>query len=218
MGIIDKFENKEPYHTIDCIQLDAAFEKFHRNYDQNPLFNGKKLSDFNFNILKNEFIIHKKNFEDDSYRGTTKRYSKKDKLELWKCYFDEYINSFNKMTEVLPKSIVTVYIGRHAIELGLKYLIIKKSNVVKKEHNLGILAKEVSCLYNLDDLKDNNLESFESFCSFYCNNIEGNNTEYFKYPEYKSLNIFNGNHLDIEWLSYNFAIIILKIKYIDNLN
>ena len=60
MGIIDKFENKEPYHTIDCIQLDATFEKFHRNYDQNPLFNGKKLSDFNFNILKNEFIIHKK--------------------------------------------------------------------------------------------------------------------------------------------------------------
>ena len=108
MGIIDKFENKEPYHTIDCIQLDAAFEKFHRNYDQNPLFNGKKLSDFNFNILKNEFIIHKKNFEDDSYRGTTKRYSKKDKLELWKCYFDEYINSFNKSSSQHIENTITL--------------------------------------------------------------------------------------------------------------
>ena len=52
----------------------------------------------------------------------------------------------------------------------------------------------------------------------YCNNIEGNHSEYFRYPEYKNGRTFAGTNLDIQWLLYNFALILLKLQHLDNEN
>ena len=41
--------------------------------------------------------------------------------------------------------------------------------------------------------------------------LEGDNVEYFRYPEYSRRTYFAGNQLDIEWLFYNFALILLKL-------
>ena len=35
--------------------------------------------------------------------------------------------------------------------------------------------------------------------------------EYFRFPEYKQNHYFAGDFLDIKWLSYNIALIILKL-------
>ena len=42
------------------------------------------------------------------------------------------MNSFDLLTEPLPYSIVTAYIGRQAIEIGLKYLLFLKTEKVSK--------------------------------------------------------------------------------------
>lgn len=47
--------------------------------------------------------------------------------------------------------------------------------------------------------------------------IEGGNPEYFRYPEYKSSQYFAGNCLDAKWLSYNFALILLKLLHLADL-
>lgn len=49
------------------------------------------------------------------------------------------------------------------------------------------------------------------FCNCYSKMLEGDNVEYFRYPEYSRKRYFAGNRLDIEWLSYNFALILLKL-------
>ena len=67
----------------------------------------------------------------DSFNGTEKDFKKADRIELWKNYWLEYVNAFDKLTNILPKSIVTAYTGRQAIELGFKYLLVQKD--VKEE-------------------------------------------------------------------------------------
>lgn len=59
-----------------------------------------------------------------------------------------------------------------------------------------------------------NMEEIPDFCEKYCQMIEGENVEYFRYPEYGKNTYFAGNQLDIEWLSYNFALIILKLLHL----
>ena len=63
-----------------------------------------------------------------------------DRIILRKSYWLEYINAFDKLTEILPDSIVTVFIGRQAVEIGFKYLLLKKTKQVIKEHNLQVLS------------------------------------------------------------------------------
>lgn len=55
------------------------------------------------------------------------------------------------------------------------------------------------------------------FCNCYSKMLEGDNVEYFRYPEYSRKRYFAGNRLDIEWLSYNFALILLKLLQFANL-
>lgn len=55
------------------------------------------------------------------------------------------------------------------------------------------------------------MENVDSFCKTFCEYIEGGNVEYFRFPEYSGNTYFAGNRLDIEWLSRNFALIILKL-------
>lgn len=39
----------------------------------------------------------------------------------------------------------------------------------------------------------------------------------YRYPEYKSSQYFAGNCLDAKWLSYNFALILLKLLHLADL-
>lgn len=57
----------------------------------------------------------------------------------------------------------------------------------------------------------------DSFCKMFCEYIEGGYAEYFRFPEYKKQNYFAGNHLDMRWLSYNLALIILKLIHLIDL-
>ena len=153
----------------------------------------------------------------DAFNGTEQGYKKADRIELWKFYWLEYINAFDQLTHVLPKSVVTVYIGRQAIELGFKYLLVQK-NVVEKDlktHNLKELA---DLLWSKYLINEKYMEYVTSFCDSYCRMIEGENPEYFRYPEYNKSAYFAGNQLDIKWLSYNFALIILKLLHLAGLD
>lgn len=134
----------------------------------------------------------------------------KDKITLWKSYWLEYINVFDKLTEILPNSVVTAFIGRQAIELGLKYLLLNKTGDFDKTHDLKTLCDS---LYSKCNIKDNYMENIGVFCEKYCRDLEGEMPEYFRYPEYKENKFFSGNRLDIKWLSYNFALIILKLLH-----
>ena len=61
------------------------------------------------------------------------------------------------------------------------------------------------------------MEGIREFCKSYCEYIEGGNVEYFRYPEYTESTYFAGNRLDIEWLIYNFTLIILKLVHFADL-
>ena len=57
-----------------------------------------------------------------SFNGTEQNLKKDDRILLWESYWLEYINAFDNLINSLPNSVVTIYIGRQAIEIGLKYL------------------------------------------------------------------------------------------------
>ena len=200
----------------DALQLDGAYSVAHINYGKSPLFNGVESRDIAKYSRKNS-ISSMEHVEDvleslTVFNGTEKEYKKADRIELWKNYWLEYINAFDKLTYVLPKSVVTVYIGRQAIELGFKYLLLQK-NVIEKDlktHNLKELA---DLLWSEYLINEEYMETIPDFCEGYCKMIEGGNAEYFRYPEYNKSTYFAGNQLDIEWLSYNFALIILKLLH-----
>ena len=58
----------------------------------------------------------------------------------------------------------------------------------------------------------------ETFCEKYDKCIENGYAEYFRFPEYKQSEYFTGTFLDIRWLSYNFALIILKLLHFAGLD
>lgn len=130
----------------DILQLDGAYSVAHINYGESPLFNNIDGRNIAKNSRKNS-LSSMGHIDDvlgslDAFNGTEQGYKKADRIELWKFYWLEYINAFDQLTHVLPKSVVTVYIGRQAIELGFKYLLVQK-NVVEKDlktHNLKELA------------------------------------------------------------------------------
>mgnify|MGYP002106065797 CR=1 FL=1 len=209
----------ENFNYTEIIELDGAFSTAHINYGKSPIFNNISSKNFAEKSRKNS-ISSKKNIEEVlkyiySFDGTEKNLKKEDKILLWKNYWLEYINAFNNLINILPNSIVTIYVGRHAIEIGIKYLLLKKIGYVKNEHNLGILS---NLLFEKYDIKDNYMNHVKEFCSDYCEFIEGNNAEYFRYPEYKNNCFFAGNNLDIEWISCNFSLILLKLIHFSNLD
>ena len=114
----------------DVLQLDGAFSAAHINYGKSPEFNGVDSKNVAKNSRKNS-ISSKNHIEDifealNSFNGTEKDFKKADRIELWKNYWLGYVNAFDKLTNILPKSIVTAYTGRQAIELGFKYLLVQK--------------------------------------------------------------------------------------------
>ena len=109
----------------DILQVDGAFSACHINYGKSLKFNGADSKNMAQNSRKNSLTEngHIDDLEAVQYdfNGTEKDFKKQDIILLWEKYWLEYINAFNKLVAELPDSIVTVYVGRHAIELGFKY-------------------------------------------------------------------------------------------------
>jgi len=203
----------------EMIQLDGAFSKVHINYGKSPKFNGKDAPKMAISSIENN-ISNKDNIFNAtdniySFNGTERNLKKEDRIMLWKSYWLEYINAFSKLTSILPESIVTVYVGREAIEIGLKYLLLKKNGIVRKIHDLGKLSELLFLEYKISD---SYMLYIDEFCSIFSNYIEGKNVEYFRYPEFKGGSYFAGNKLDIRWISYNFALITLKLIHFAGLD
>ncbi len=54
----------------------------------------------------------------------------------------------------MPDSVVTINVGRQAVEIGFKYLIVKKNGEIRKSdrtHNLSELADTVFKEYSIND-------------------------------------------------------------------
>ena len=202
----------------DILQVDGAFSACHINYGKSLKFNGADSKNMAQNSRKNSLTEngHIDDLEAVQYdfNGTEKDFKKQDIILLWEKYWLEYINAFNKLVAELPDSIVTVYVGRHAIELGFKYLMTKKNIKIEKDHDLKELYKKLDAVEKIDE---DYMEYVDTFCEKYCKYIEGGNPEYFRYPEYKSSQYFAGNCLDAKWLFYNFALILLKLLHLADL-
>lgn len=217
MNIFKTFDEEINYK--DIIQLDGAFSVAHINYGKSPIFNKISGKDIANDSRKNS-ISYKEKVENVSeciysFNGTEQNLKKKDRILLWENYWLEYINTFDNLIKSLPNSVATAYIGRHAIEIGFKYLLIKKTNQIKNEHDLGILSNLLFTEYNI---KDDYMKYVNEFCEIFCKYIEGGNAEYFRYPDYKKNTFFAGNHLDIKWILYNFSLIILKLIHFADLD
>ena len=217
MNLFKTLGNEISYKNI--IQLDGAFSITHINYGKSPMFNknsAKKLA----NSSRKNSISCKEKIENVneylySFNGTLQNLKKGDRLSLWENYWLEYINTFDNLIKSLPNSVVTAYIGRHTVEIGIKYLLLKKNNQIKSEHNLGILSNLLFTEYNI---KDDYMKYVNEFCNFFCKYIEGGNSEHFRYPDYKKNTFFSGNNLDIEWILYNLSLIILKLIHFASLD
>lgn len=217
MNIFKTFDEEINYK--DIIQLDGAFSVAHINYGKSPIFNKISGKDIANDSRKNS-ISYKEKVENVSeciysFNGTEQNLKKKDRILLWENYWLEYINTFDNLIKSLPNSVATAYIGRHAIEIGFKYLLIKKTNQIKNEHDLGILSNLLFTEYNI---KDDYMKYVNEFCEIFCKYIEGGNAEYFRYPGYKKNTFFAGNRLDIKWILYNFSLIILKLIHFADLD
>lgn len=212
MNLLDAFHG---LNYEDVIQLDGAFSVAHINYMCSPQFGKCDGKDLAKESRKNS-ITEKECVEDVikmlvTFRGTEEDYSQEDCVSQWKYFWISYIQAFNSLSKSNPRSIVTVHVGRQAIEIGFKYLLFKKNYSVQITHNLGNLADEVFVAY---DVKDSYMAWIPEFCRCYREYIEGGMDEYFRYPEYERKNkkyFFAGNRLAISWLSYNFALILAKL-------
>lgn len=203
----------------ELLQLDGAFSAAHINYGKSPVFNnidGKNLAkNSRKKSLTNTEIINNVLENIYSFNGTEKDFHKNDRIILWKSYWLEYINSFDKMIDSSPNSVVTVYIGRHAVEIGFKYLLLKKTDQIDTIHDLEKLS---NMLYSKFNINDDYMDYVQEFCKYFSQYIEGGNAEYFRYPEYKGNTYFSGNCLDIKWISYNLALIILKLIHFSGMD
>lgn len=216
MNVFKTLGNEISYK--DIIQLDSAFSVTHINYGKSPIFNKMSSKDFTNKSRKNS-VFCKDKIENVSeylysFNGTQQNIKKNDRILLWENYWIEYINAFDNLIKSLPNSVVTAYVGRQAVEVGMKYLLLKRTNQIKNEHDLGILSNLLFAEYNV---KDDYMKHVNEFCETFCKYIEGGNSEYFRYPDYKKNTFFAGNNLDIKWISYNLSLIILKLIHFANL-
>lgn len=198
----------------DVLHLDASFSVSHINYDKSPIFNRANIKDLNIESL-NDSIVTRGKIEDvlslmHSFDGTEKDFNYNDRILLWRMFWLEYINAFDQLNNLLPNSIVTIYTGRQAIEIGFKYLLLLSTGTIVKTHDLAKLSALLFKEYNINE---EYMDDVDLFCENYCQYIEGGNAEYFRYPEYRKKSYFSGSALDISWLSYNFVLIIKKLIY-----
>lgn len=216
MGIFDQLKTNNISYNTDIPQVDGACTVSHTNYDKSPKFDGIKGTD-TINGLNEDKFLKETRIEDvlghvkDS-RGTT-NLDKDDIISLWYAYWKEYMHAFNILTEALPESVVTAFTARQSVEIGFKYLLLKKSQLIRT-HDLSELCEKFLQVYRIDVNSDrySYLKWMNEFCASYTEYIEDRNPEYFRYPQYK-YGSFGGERLDIRWLSYNWALILLKLEH-----
>lgn len=203
----------------EILPLDGAFSRAHALYRGSPIFFG---SDGETLVQDARKLALPPDVEGSSaveylhmFDGTESGYDRASRRIIWKAYWLEYIHAFDQLISVLSDSIVTVYVGRQAIELGFKYLLLEKTGQIEKTHDLGKLAH---ALISEGEIAASYMQWVDVFCEKYCSYIEGCNAEYFRFPEYKTNSFFAGNHLDIKWLCYCFALILLKLLHFARLD
>lgn len=210
MGLFSSFGGQLRY--TDILQLDGAFSAAHINYGRSPEFNGrdgKRLAQGSrMNSVSAADRLESVVDVWWNFDGTEAGCSESDRLELWKNYWLEYVRAFDLLAARLPRSVVTAYVGRHALELGFKYTILKRHETFPAVHKLGELSR--AALSGISEPVPY-LEWVMDFCERYSQYIEGSKVEYFRFPDYAGGRYFAGNRLDIRWLSYNFALILLKL-------
>ncbi len=198
----------------ELLQLDGALSVAHKSYNTSTIFSEidcyNPCSDNQYDKIALGDDTEKILTKLFSFNGTENNDNKDYRVEAWKAYWEEYINAFDILSISLPNSVVTAYIGRHAIELGFKYIILKQTNEIALTHSL----KDLSVLFfKKCAASDSYLSDIISFCELYEEYLEGSKVEYFRFPEYKNSLLFSGNHLDISWLSYNMALVLLKLTH-----
>jgi len=198
------------------LQLDGFYQVTHINYGKSPMFmdiSAKEIAaDSRKTSISNKLYIEDVIKSINDFHGTEIDLKNEDRADLWKWFWLEYVHSFFELTEVMSNSIVTAYIGRHAIEMGFKYILVKNNEEFPKTHSIGELSDLVAskCKENSEKW-----EQIAKACNLYDEMIEDCNPEYFRYPVYKKNAYFAGNSLDISWLLYNFSIILLnQIHYL----
>lgn len=195
------------------LQLDGAFYQCHLSYNKEAIFHDMDDNKIKFSLREGSRVLLKET--ENHYKwvrdfdGIVKCFSRDEQIQIWKKYWMEYNYAFDKLIDMLPDSIVTAFVGRQAVELGFKYLLLQNTDKIIKSHDLGELAKAVVTEVVIEDY----MKDIVAFCEYYCTYIEGDNVEYFRYPEYKKEVYFAGNELDINWLSYSFALIVLKLLH-----
>ena len=163
MDFFKTIGNKLSY--TDILQLDGAFSVAHVNYNKSPMFDGISSKNLAENSRKNSLSSQEK-IENvieyiDFFEGTEKNFKKEDKKLLWKNYWLEYINAFDKLIVSLPNSVVTIYVGRQAIEIGFKYLLLIKTGQIKITHDLGELA---DLFFSEYEIHDSYMDWVDVFC------------------------------------------------------
>ena len=118
------------------MELDGAFSVSHINYGKSPVFDGIDGKNIAIESRRNSITTNDK--VDDvlnsinAFNGAEKDFGEDDVIQLWEMYWLEYINAFDKLTLTLPNSVVTIFLGRHAVELGIKYLLAKKDKKYRR--------------------------------------------------------------------------------------
>lgn len=209
----------EDFNYKEILQLDGAFSVAHINYGKSPTFNNIDSTELTQSSRKNS--LSNKKFINNvlgnmySFNGTEKDFKMNGRVTLWKSYWLEYINVFDKLIDSASNSVVTIYIGRHAVEIGIKYLLLKKTGHIDMIHDLEELSNTLYTEYNIND---DYMDFVQAFCKYFSQYIEGRNVEYFRFPEYKGNTYFAGNSLDIKWISYNLALILLKLIHFSGMD
>lgn len=218
MALFSSFGERLSYK--DVIWLDGAFAAAHINYGKSPVFagcDGRELAkDSRLGSLSEVEHIDDVLERVRDFSGTENDCKKSDQIDLWKHYWIEYINAFDALTSVLPNSVVTAFVGRQSVELGFKYLLLVRTGMPLLGHNLGKLSRALLC--GSSETNGGYLDYVVDFCEEYSRYIEGEHPEYFRFPDYKANEFFAGNRLDIPWLSYNFALILLKLIHFAGLD
>lgn len=198
----------------EVIQVDGAFSSIHNKNGNSPVFADTVLAELDIESMPDysESTITEGDLQSflRTFDGTETNFDSNDRILLWKLYWLEYINAFDRLSEMLPNSVATIFLGRQAIEIGFKYLLLKKTGKIKKTHDLKLLSKELFLEYNI---KDEYMEFVDVFCEKYVQYMEGNRAEYFRYPEYLKDRYFAGVNLDLEWVIYNFVLILMKLMH-----
>lgn len=196
----------------DLLQLDGALFSLHASYGDAPIFNGKSAKSLMHKPESSTLPVSKSIndivTEAPQSKGTMESVKRNDQVDLWKNYWLEYVNAFDKLVGLLPDSVTTVFVGRQAVELGMKFILFNATGQSPKTHDLGTLSKT---MFSQLAITDDYMDKVDAFCKKYCESIEGDNAEYFRYPQYKQDRFFGGTSLSLTWLSYNLSLVLLKL-------